>query len=389
MTAVQSTAPLPHAPAADPARSGLSAGAWAQIAVLAIAFVALYHNNLERLWVKTNWFNGDSNWAHALCVPLIGIYYLFLRRDELRATPIVPMVGFRFTLRRLYACLAMAAIGAVVYLVVPLLLPQSELFLLVGPILTNAGLGLMIYSGIVLLLDWGLGTLLGGLVLTAYGIFPGQNDYIWDAGMIVTLIGMVMTLCGWGVMRIVWFPILFLLCAIPWPPTVYSQIASPLQVLAARLSVMVLQLIGIDASYGGTKIFIPQFTSSGAPLPARALNVAEACAGLIALMSFISIAAAVAFLSSRPLWQKIIITLSSIPIAIFCNVLRVAGVAFLDIHAGHEWSEGFAHQFAGMVLYLPAFFLIMLVCWIVDHIFIEESDAPASTAATTPAGGTA
>jgi hypothetical protein len=38
-----------------------------------------------------------------------------------------------------------------------------------------------------------------------------------------------------------------------------------------------------------------------------------------------------------------------------------------------------------MVLYLPAFFLIMMVCWIVDHIFIEESDQPAPPAA--PAAG--
>jgi exosortase len=388
LTAAQSNVSLDYASVPGSARRS-STGRWVQIAVLAIAFIALYHNNLERLWSKTNLISGDRNWAHAMCIPVIGVYYLFLRRDELKAAPIVPLIGFTFTLRRLYVSLAMAAIGAAVYFITPHVIPQSELFLLVGPILSNAGQGLILYGILVLLLDWGLGTLLAGLMLTVYGIFPGQNDYIWDAGMIVTLIGMVLTLCGWSVMRLVWFPILFLLCAIPWPPTVYSQIASPLQVLAARTSVLILQIFGIDASYGGTKIFIPQFGVDGSPLPARALNVAEACAGLIALMSFISIAATVAFLSSRPLWQKIVITLSAIPIAIFCNVIRVAGVAMLDIYAGHEWSEGFAHQFAGMVLYLPAFFLIMLVCWIVDQIFIEESDVPVTAAAGRAVGGAA
>ena len=122
----------------------------------------------------------------------------------------------------------------------------------------------------------------------------------------------------------------------------------------------------------------------------QALVRAAARAGLRSLMTFISVAAAVAFLSARPLWQKLVITFSAIPIAISCNVLRVAGQGLIDHYIGREWSEGFAHQFAGMVMLLPAFFLIMLVCWIVDQIFLDEADAPpAPPPGATPAGGAA
>jgi exosortase len=229
-------------------------------------------------------------------------------------------------------------------------------------------------------------------LLTGYGIWPGQNDFVWDVGMVVTLFGIVLTLCGWQVMRIAWFPIVFLLCAIPWPPLVYSQMAIPLQKIAAISSVAIMNLVGVEASHGGSKIFIAQYDpSTGKQIADRALNVAEACAGLVSLMTFISIAGAVAFLSSRSLWQKLVITASAVPIAIFCNVLRVAGVGLLDKYAGRDWSEGFAHQFAGMVLLLPAFLLIMLVCWIVDQMVIEEADdeeTPATTSSK-PAGGAA
>ena len=82
---------------------------------------------------------------------------------------------------------------------------------------------------------------------------------------------------------------------------------------------------------------------------------------------------AVAFLSVRPLWQRIIIGLSAIPIAILCNVMRVTGRdSFID--GGPDWAEGFTHQFVGMVMLVPAFFLILMVCWILDHLFIEEVD---------------
>src|SRR6185369_11695867 len=113
----------------------------------------------------------------------------------------------------------------------------------------------------------------------------------------------------------------------------------------------------------------------------RVLNVAEACAGLRSLMTFISVGATVAFLSNRPLWQKIIITLSAIPIAIFCNVMRVAGQGLLDHYVSRQLSESFAHQFVGLVMLIPAFFLILLVAWVLDHLFVEEVEDPAAAAA--------
>jgi exosortase/archaeosortase family protein len=84
------------------------------------------------------------------------------------------------------------------------------------------------------------------------------------------------------------------------------------------------------------------------------------------------VGAAVAFLSARPLWQKIVLTMSAVPIAIFCNVMRVAGQGLLDHYWSQEMSEGFAHQFVGMVMLIPAFFLILLVGWILDQIYVEE-----------------
>src|SRR5690606_35056704 len=102
--------------------------------------------------------------------------------------------------------------------------------------------------------------------------------------------------------------------------------------------------------------------------------VAEACAGLRSLMTFITFGAAIAFLSVRPLWQKVIITLSAVPIAICCNTLRVAGQGLLDYHVSHEMSQNFAHSFVGLLMLIPAFFLLLLVGWILDHLFIEEVD---------------
>jgi exosortase len=236
-------------------------------------------------------------------------------------------------------------------------------------------MGIGVLGVLVLLLNWGLGTLLAGLLLFAYAIWPGQNDFLKDFGMVVTLFGTVLLLCGWQVMKVAWFPIAFLVAAIPWPALFYSWVAGPLQRLAAEGAVWTLTLTGVFAERAGTKIMI----GGSFDAPARTLNVAEACAGLKSLMTFIAVGAAVAFLSNRPLWQKLTITLSAIPIAILCNTMRVAGQGILDTYASTEWSEGFAHQFAGMVMLVPAFFMVLGVAWVLDQLFVEEADEGATT----------
>jgi exosortase len=303
-----SAAPISRSDPFDPIVAGVRRSTWIKVGILTFLFCCVFWPNLRRLWEKTNPFYGEPNWGHSTIVPLIGLYYLYVNRDSLTAAP-----------RRM---------------------------------------------------SWaGLGFLLGGLLLFAYGIYPGQNDFVKDFGMVVTLFGMVLMMCGWAVMKIAWFPIVFLVCGIPWPGLVYGEVAGPLQRLAANVAVDVLEMTGVPANVGGTKINIDPGTDKQ-----RTLNVAEACAGLRSLMTFISVAGAVAFLSSRALWQKIIIVFSAVPIAIFCNVMRVSGQGLLDHYVSQQLSESFAHQFVGLIMLLPAFLLILAVGWALDQIFFEEAD---------------
>jgi len=288
-----------------PGALGLTPMAWVKILIVTALMVALFRFNLLRLWLKTNPFTGEANWGHAICVPIIGLYYLYLHREEL----------LKAKVRTAWTGLFIAFLGVMMF---------------------------------------------------GYGIWPGQNDFVKDFGMVVTLMGVVTLLTGWQVMKTAWFPIAFLVCAIPWPGLVYSWLASPLQFLAASVAVFVLRICQIPALHSGTKIIM---TATG-----RTLNVAEACAGLRSLMTFISVGGAVAFLSPRPLWQKLIITAMAVPIAVACNVMRVSGQGILDYTAGAEWSENFAHQFVGLIMLVPAFFLILLVGWVLDKAFIEEAE---------------
>src|SRR5206468_3081066 len=143
---------------------------------------------------------------------------------------------------------------------------------------------------------------------------------------------------------------------------------------AAKVAVGTLRFTGVDIIRSGTKMLMMVPNKLTGQDELRVLNVAEACAGLRSLMTFITVAAAVAFLSARPLWQKLVITVSAVPIAILCNVMRVSGQGLLDRYVSQDLAEGFAHQFVGVVMLIPAFLLILMVCWLLDHLFLDEVD---------------
>ena len=351
---------------------GLPLRAWLMSSLLAAAFVALYWTSLIRLWLKTNPIDGSAEWVHAVFVPIVGLYYIFLNLDDLLKAKVKPLLGLDITKGRFVSVAALLGGGAVLAYVLPRL---------PGPFATYSGeigtlgTGVMALSAFVLFFDWGVGMLLAGLLTYAYGIWPGSNDFIKDVGMVASLFGAVLTIVGWGVMRILYFPIVFLLCALPWPGLFYSKLAMPMQQFSAVTAVGSMQLFGVDVENSGTQIIIQQPAIPPAPPPPpRILNVAEACAGLKSLMTFVSLGASVAFLSARPLWQKLIITFSAVPIAVACNALRVTGQGLLDYYVGPSWSNGFAHQFAGLVLLLPGFLAMLGVVWLLDKMFEDVAD---------------
>lgn len=343
---------------------GLTLTTWVQIVTVTVLMCALFRFNLARLWGKTNPINGqDSNWQHSVFVPLIGIYYLYMHRDELMRAAGQPGRGREVSIRVL-SIIGLVVLGAMT----GFLLTNGSLdssVLLAGLLTVGLAVSAVVPTSGV----FGTVVMGGGLLLFAFGIYPGQNDYVKDLGMVVTLFGVATLLAGWPVMKVAWFPIVFLVVALPWPELVYAKLAWPLQQLAASAAVGTLRACNVEASNFGTRIRM-----FGAHGDEHWLNVAEACAGLKSVMTFLMVAGTVAFLGTRPLWEKLVITFSAIPIAIFCNTMRVAGQGLLDFYVSHEASVGFVHMFVGLIMLIPGFFLILLVGWIMEKLFIEEVD---------------
>src|SRR5678815_457971 len=97
--------------------AGFTRGTWIRIGTIAALFAAVFWPNLRRLWLKTNPINGEPNWGHAVCVPVIGLYYLYIHREELLKAKVEPLLALAFTRQRWISAACLIGAGAALFLV--------------------------------------------------------------------------------------------------------------------------------------------------------------------------------------------------------------------------------------------------------------------------------
>lgn len=216
---------------------------------------------------------------------------------------------------------------------------------------------------------WGLGIMVSGLLMTMLGFYPIRNSYFAELAMLMTLFGLVLYLMGPKVMKVAWAPILYLVLGLPIPDAIYNQIALPLQMLAAKMSGALLTMFG--ATITVTALNLDITGHSGREYP---VMVAEACSGIRSMMAFVALSVAMAYIEDKPRWQRAVMVLMGVPIAIICNILRVTLTGTMYVWDQPEFGSGLMHEFMGMALLVPAFFLLLGLGKVLQTLFVEEQE---------------
>ncbi|MFC1604347.1 exosortase/archaeosortase family protein [Planctomycetota bacterium] len=217
----------------------------------------------------------------------------------------------------------------------------------------------------------GLVFLICGILFYPFNIVHLQYGYLRSVDMIATLGAIVLFLGGWKLVKHTWLPIAFLIFAVPLPDRYYRELTIPMRQWAATVAGGLLDLVPeLEATAGGVVIDV---FYKGKPLE-PALDVAEACSGMRLLMAFLALGVVMAYLHYRPLWQRIILLVSTVPIAIFCNVVRVTVTGFIYVLIHPKYAQGIYHDMLGMAMLPLAFGLYGVLAWFMSSLFIDESD---------------
>lgn len=202
------------------------------------------------------------------------------------------------------------------------------------------------------------------------GIAAGIG-YLQGLSIVILLIGIALFLGGRRVLRIAAFPILYLVLMIPLPGAVHSAIAFPLQLFASRVSAVILELLGIAVARDGNILQLSGIT----------LQVAEACSGIRSMTGLLGMGILLGYLVSTRTWERILLALSTIPIGIAANVLRVTGTGLVCEYVGRKYGQGFYHGFSAWIIFVFALVVLLLETSLLSALFGEAATADAAPSA--------
>jgi exosortase len=195
---------------------------------------------------------------------------------------------------------------------------------------------------------WGLAVVLVGGAQLIIGTL-GVELFLARTSLVIVLIGAVWLLGGDLMLKKLAFPLFLLFFMVPIDAVIYNQITFPLQLLASRLADGALTLIAVPVLREGNIL----------ELPNQRLSVVEACSGIRSLLSLTFLSLVYGYFFEKKTWIRVVLFLSTVPIAIVANSSRVTITGILT-QVKPEAAEGFFHEAEGWVIFMVALGIMVL-----------------------------
>jgi exosortase D (VPLPA-CTERM-specific) len=199
--------------------------------------------------------------------------------------------------------------------------------------------------------------ILVGLTMRFIGAMTTMHT-LDNYAFLLVLYGLVLTLVGPVVFRQLWMPLLILIFALPLPSFFNNALSLQLQLLSSQLGVWVIRAAGISVLLEGNVIDLGSYQ----------LEVAEACSGLRYLFPLMTLAFIVAYLYRGPMWKRVTLFLSSVPITVVMNSLRIGFIGITVEHWGGGMAEGALHDFEGWLVFMLSTGTLILMAFLLSRI---------------------
>lgn len=196
------------------------------------------------------------------------------------------------------------------------------------------------------------------LLLPALGIaiLASWSDTTSIVGLMLPLIiaGAVILLFGKAIFRQLLFPIAFLYFMCVIPSFLITVISFKIQMLSTKGGTLLLKLLGFSAEREGVLIYMPYIT----------VKVGAPCSGFRLLISLLAFSTLYAYLKEGPVWGKLTLVASTLPLSLIINSLRIAMIGIVGNSLGSEAMHKF-HDYSGYIVLVLAFlFLSLLSRWV-------------------------
>ena len=217
-----------------------------------------------------------------------------------------------------------------------------------GPIVLATGIWLIMLHREALARVWAPGSLpiaLAALVpaLLLY-CFSRIVDILEVEGfaMYFALVAVFYAYAGAKALRVLWFPLFYMLFLFPPPESIIWAVTQPLKLGISAAAVDLLSAVGYPVARAGVTIQVDQYQ----------LFVAAACAGLNSLISLSAIGLFYVYIRHNANWRyAALLMLAIVPVAVLANFVRVLILVLVTYHFGDAAAQGFLHNFAGVTMF--------------------------------------
>ena len=190
-----------------------------------------------------------------------------------------------------------------------------------------------------------------GIAMLLYAFGRTQGIQMFEVGSLIWLVVSALLLFrGQAAVKLVWFPLFFMLFMVPLPGVAVDTLTQPMKLAVSTVSEFILWNVGYPVARTGVILQVGPYQ----------LLVADACAGLNTLLTLEALGLLyLNLVRHESAARNITLAILIVPISFAANVIRVITLTLITYHFGDEAGQGFLHGFAGMVLFMAALMLII------------------------------
>jgi exosortase len=219
----------------------------------------------------------------------------------------------------------------------------------------------------------GCGLLVGTLALRAAS--GALLFYQFDAAsLLLSLVAVSLAIGGVPLLKRTGPAIVFLIFMVPLPYELERNVGAPLKTAATISSTFLLQTLGLPAIRDGNLILIDEVR----------LGVVDACSGLKMMVTFAAFSVGAVLMMQRSRFEKLMVVLGIVPIAVLTNVLRITatGISFSGI--SDKATQDFLHDMHGWLMMPVGLALLALEVWVLKRLIVEDEAATNGAAGAAP-----
>ncbi|MBI1181722.1 MAG: EpsI family protein [Alphaproteobacteria bacterium] len=201
---------------------------------------------------------------------------------------------------------------------------------------------------------WGVPLILGASALWLVGS-AAQVQVVEQLALIFMIQGLVLTVFGWAVVRVLMFPLLFMVFLVPMGDALVPM----LQRWTAQFVVWSVRLFGIPTGTDGFLI-----TLGAGNQPYMLFHVAKECSGIRYLTAMFQIGLLTAYLLFRSWPRRVAAVAVALVVPVLANWLRALGIVLLVYYTRGARGMDVDHIIYGFWFFLFVLAVYIGVCWL-------------------------